>query len=58
VIAAKSLGPSSGTRCLYTFRFKGVSISSWRYVESESGVLGNEVGDKLTSRVEYVREGA
>ncbi|KAJ6022588.1 hypothetical protein N7460_012983 [Penicillium canescens] len=42
VIAAKSLGSSSGTWCLYTFWFKGVSISSWRYVEFESGVLGNE----------------
>ena len=55
VIAAKSLGSSSGTRRLYTFRFKGVSILSWQYVEFESGVLGNEGGDKFTSRVVYER---
>jgi hypothetical protein len=55
VIAAKSLGSSSGTRCLYTFRFKGVSISSWQYVEFESGVSGNEGGDKFILRVVYER---
>jgi hypothetical protein len=58
VIAAKSRGSSSGTRCLYTFRFKGVSISSWQYVEFESGVSGNEGGGKFTLRVVYERWGA
>jgi hypothetical protein len=54
VIVAKSLGLSSGTRYLYTFRFKGVSISSWESVEFDSDVLGDE-GDEFTSRVVYER---
>ncbi|KAJ5771241.1 uncharacterized protein N7511_003292 [Penicillium nucicola] len=52
VIAAKSFGLRSGTRCLYTFHFKGVSISSWGCVESESGV---GEGDQSRSQVVYKR---
>ncbi|KAJ5181915.1 hypothetical protein N7449_012062 [Penicillium cf. viridicatum] len=36
VISAKSVDSGSGVKYLYTFHFKGVSILSWEYVETDN----------------------